>query len=348
MAEARIEELPKRVARGLDPVYLLAGEEPLLIEEALDGLRAQARAAGFAEREVLHVETGFSWSRLGEVADNLSLFSERRIIELRMPNGKPGREGASALRDYASAPPEDTLLIVICGRLDPAQRKSAWAAALAGAGVMSYAWPVPREALPRWIAERARQRGVSLEREAVAVIAERNEGNLLALAQEIDKLALLADGKAMSGAQARDAVSDSARFAIFDLPEAVLAGDLPRTRRIARRLRAEGEEPVLVLWGLAREIRVLTDLQAAQRPGGDRQAVLRRHRVWKNRQARLQQLAQEAPREAWAKLLSRAAAADRVLKGAERRRPWDELIELACDAARLAGHGKQPEDLTWQ
>lgn len=346
MAEARIEELPARTARGLDPVYLLAGEEPLLIEEALDALRGQARQAGFAEREVLHVETGFDWNRLGQVADNLSLFSERRIIELRMPNGKPGRDGATALREYAGAPPEDTLLVVICGRLEPAQRKSAWAGALASAGVMSYAWPVRREALPRWIAARARHRGLTLDRDAVAVIAERNEGNLLALAQEIDKLALLADGTPMDGASARDAVSDGARFAVFDLPEAVIAGDLPRTLRIARRLRAEGEEPVLVLWGLARDIRVLADLQASLAARGDTEAVMRRHRVWKNRQGRLLQLARAAPTRAWPRLLARAAAADRVLKGAERRRPWDELIELAGDAARLAGHGEQREEVT--
>ncbi len=336
MAEVRIEQLAARIHRGLDPVYLLAGEEPLLIEEALDALRARARADGFCEREVLHADGSFDWKRLGDAAASLSLFSARRLIELRLPGGRPGRDGAAALREYADRPPEDTVLVVICGRLEPAQRKSAWAKALAAGGVMSYAWPLRREQLPAWTLERARQRRLMLDDAAIAVITERNEGNLLALAQEIDKLALLADGDRVSAAEARDAVADGARYAVFDLPEAVLAGDVGRTLRIARRLRAEGEEPVLVLWGLARDLRVLAELQGCARRRADPQPVMQRHRVWNNRQGRLKALARNAPADAWAHLLARAAGVDRAVKGAERRRPWDDLIELATDAAALA------------
>ena len=336
MPEVRIDQLSARIRRGLDPVYLLTGDEPLLIEEALDTLRERARSEGFAEREVLHADKGFDWRRLADAADSLSLFSERRLIELRLPGGRPGKEGGAALRDYVARPSADRVLVVICGRLEPAQRKSAWVNALADAGVVSHAWPLRREALPEWIAQRAGERGLNLADDAIALLAEQNEGNLLALAQEIDKLVLLADGERLDAARIRAAISDGARFAVFDLPEAVLAGDVARAVRITRRLRAEGEEPVLVLWALARDLRVLAELQREAGAGADAAAILQRHRIWKNRQARYRALARQAPADAWPALLARAAGADRAVKGAVPRRAWDELIELVGAAARTA------------
>ncbi len=336
MPEVRIDHLPGRLAEAMDPVYLLAGEEPLLIEEALDALRRHAKDQGFDGREVLHADGQFDWKRLQDVARSLSLFSERRLVEIRLPGGRPGKEGAAALREYTAAPPADVVLVLICGKLEPAQRKSAWASAMARAGVMSYAWPVKRQDLRAWINRRARSVGLVLDADAVSVLAERNEGNLLAVAQEINKLGLLGGDQPLGADRVREAVADGARFAVFDLPDAVLEGDVSRTMRVLRRLRAEGEEPVLVLWGLSRDLRVLAELQAAGGGGVGTQAVLRRHRVWKNRQSRLQRLAHSAPDDAWPALLARAAAVDRVLKGAERRRPWDELIELATDMARIS------------
>lgn len=346
MASIATDQLPNRLAQRLDPVYLIAGEEPLLVEEALGELRARLREAGFGEREVLAVEAGFDWSRLAGAADNLSLFAERRLIELRLPQGKPGQDGTRALQAFAKAPPADTVLVVICGRLDARQRSAAWVKAIAAAGVMAYAWPVRREALPRWAAARLRAHGLSADREALGLLAERGEGNLLALAQDIDKLALLADADRVDAATVRMAVGDSARFAIFDLPEAALGGALARTARICRGLREEGEEPVLVLWALARELRVLAELQETAGAGGRPDAVFSRHRTWRNRQGGLWQLARRAPPGAWARLAARAAAADRVVKGAAAGRPWDELLQLSTDIARLAmpaaSDGKRP------
>jgi DNA polymerase-3 subunit delta len=341
MPELRCDQLIGRLDQGLAPMVLLAGEEPLIIEETLDQLRQRAREHGYLEREILHVETGFDWGRIAASTDNLSLFAARRLLELRLPNGKPGKEGSAVLKAYAQNPPEDTALVVIAGRLEPAQRKSAWVQAIAKAGVMSYVWPLRRHELSDWVAHRAQSRGLTIDRDAAALLAERNEGNLLALAQEVEKLALMSDGKAVGLAEARDAVADSARYAVFDLPDAVAAGDVARAQRITQRLRVEGEEPVLVLWGLSRDLRVLADLQASQATGESAAAVMKRHRVWQTRQSRLQQLAQRAPRQAWARLLARAAAADRAIKGAEPRRGWDDLIELACGAARLAGQTNQ-------
>jgi DNA polymerase-3 subunit delta len=340
MPELRIEDLSTQLSQGLAPVYLLAGEEPLRVEQALDELRAYAREQGFTERDVLHVDTGFNWDRLTTATDNLSLFSTQRLLELRMPNGKPGRDGSAALKAYLDNPPTDTVLVVIAGRLEPAQRKSAWAQAITRAGVMSYAWPLRRAELPQWINQRAYECGLSIDAEAAALLAERNEGNLLALAQEIEKLALITTEGHIDLAQTREAVTDSARFAIFDLPEAITAGDVARTLRIIQRLRVEGEQPVLVLWGLARDLRVLADLQLTQSASARTAEVMSRHRVWKNRQSVLERLAHSAPRYAWAKLLARAAAADRAIKGAEARRPWDELVELSTRAAGLAAQAR--------
>ncbi len=340
MPELRFDDLPRAVAKGLAPVYLIGGEEPLLIEEALDALRASARAAGYSERDVLHADASFDWNRLAAASDNLSLFSDRRLLELRLPGGKPGRDGAAVLKAQAEASPEDTLLVVITGRLEAAQRKSAWVQAFAKAGVMSYAWPLRRGQLPTWIAARGRERGLQIAPDVAELLIDHNEGNLLALAQEIDKLVLLTEGNVVDRQAAQAAVTDSARFAVFDLPDAVLAGEVARSLRITERLRAEGEQPVLVLWGLARELRVLADLQQTAAVGGPLQAVMQRHRVWKQRQNRLEQLARQSRRGSWPRLLNQAARVDRIIKGAEPGRPWDELVVLTSKAARLAAAAK--------
>lgn len=341
MAELGPDQLPRALERGLAAVYLVAGEEPLLVEESLDLIRARARAAGFASREIFHVEAGFDWQRLTHAADSLSLFSEQRVLELRLPTGRPGKEGAAVIKTLAERMPADTLLIVICGRLEPAQRRAAWVKALSDHGVMVQAAKLRRDQLDRWVANRARECGLKLEPAAAQLLAERNEGNLLALAQEIDKLLLLAGDQASRithGLDAvRDAVADSARYAIFDLPEAIIDGDAVRAQRIVLRLRAEGEEVVLVLWGVARELRILADLQATFVQRGNTADVLRRHRVWKNREGRMQTLARGGSPGHWQTLLGRAAAVDRVIKGAQPGSAWDELLELSTDAALTAG-----------
>ncbi len=341
MPEVRFDDLSAHFAKGLAPAYLIGGEEPLLIEEALDALRRCAREAGYGERDVLHADGSFDWNQLAAASDNLSLFSDRRLLELRLPSSKPGRDGAAMLKAQAEAVSADTLLVVITGRLDTAQRKSAWVQAFANAGVMSYAWPLRRAQLPDWIGVRARSRGLALDRDVAQMLAERNEGNLLALAQEIDKLVLMVGEGRLSADEAREAVADSARFAVFDLPEAMLAGDVARSLRIIERLRGEGEPPVLLLWGVARELRVLADVQGRLAGGGRVDEAMRDHRVWKNRQPLLEQLARGAPARAWSRLLARAASADRVVKGAQPGRPWDELVELTTRAARFAAAAKR-------
>ncbi|KAB7628264.1 DNA polymerase III subunit delta [Alkalilimnicola sp. S0819] len=330
-------QLPQQLAQQLSPVYLVAGEEPLLLEEALDAIRAAARKAGHSEREVLEVGTGFDWNRLAEASGSLSLFGDRRILELRIPNSKPGRPGSQAIGDYCARPPEDTVLIISCGRLDASQRKSAWVRKIEQAGTFLYVWPVSGRAFAGWLAQRLRERGLTPSREALALLEQRAEGNLLAAAQEIDKLQLLHGEGPLALEQVQAAVADSARYDVFDLSDAVLAGDPARTLRILHGLRAEGVEPTLVLWTLARDLRLLAELAAEQARRGDPAGVLKRERVWKSRAEQLRTALRGTPASTWETLLARAARADRALKGVGEGRPWDELLQLAILFARAAG-----------
>lgn len=337
MAQIRINELERHLSGRLAPVWLVAGEEPLLIDEARTGIRAAARTAGYSERQVLHAGAGgFDWKYLREAAGNLSLFSERRLIELHLPGGKPGSIGAQALQAYCRAPPVDTLLMVISDRLDARQRRSAWVEALTRTGAMLYIWPVGLRDLPRWIERRLHSRGLTAERTVIDLLVERAEGNLLAAAQEVEKLYLLLGKGQVDVVTARRAVADSARYDIFDLSEAALCGNRARVDRICRGLQEEGAEPTLGLWALARDLRVLAILQAMAGDSRPADGVFRQHRVPKHRQARLWQLATGTPADTWERLLSRAAHVDRVIKGAAPGRPWDELLQLSFELTVLA------------
>lgn len=336
MAQFRVEQFPRHLRGELAPVYLVAGEEPLLIEEALGALRARARELGFSEREVLHADTGFDWGRLREARDNLSLFGERRLIEVRLPGGKPGTDGGSLIQAYCKSPPADTLLVVICGRLDGRQRRSAWASAIERAGVSVYAWPVRLDQLPGWLERRLRERGLTPTRDAVSVLAERSEGNLMAAAQEVEKLLLIHGPGALDAEQVRSATASSARFDVFDLPAAALDGDVARVVRVHTVLRELGEEPTLLLWALARDIRVIVDLQCARASRARPDDVYRRHRIWKAQQARYWRVAHQGGEARWLALVERAGAVDAVIKGAARGRAWDELLQLSVEMAWAA------------
>ncbi len=251
------EQLESRLRGALAPVYFISGDEPLRVMEAADAVRSRARAAGFEEREVLSVNAGFDWNSLAAAAGSLSLFSPRRVLDLRLPGGKPGEAGAKALRAYAEAPPEDTLLLITSGKLEPAARKSRWVQALDQAGVVVFVWPLDRRQLPAWVRTRLKRRGLEATPEAAALLAERVEGNLLACVQEIDKLYLLQGAGRVDARDIANAVADSARFDVYDLVDTALAGDGARGVRILNGLQGEGVAPAVVLWALARDLRQL-------------------------------------------------------------------------------------------
>ncbi|WP_340522109.1 DNA polymerase III subunit delta, partial [Cupriavidus necator] len=272
-------------AKGLAPLYVVHGDEHLLVLEAVDRLRAAAREAGFSERDVLVAERGFHWGQLVEAQQSMSLFGDRKIVELRIPSGKPGKDGGEALRAVAAQPSPDVVLLVTLPRLDFAASKSAWFQALEGAGVSIKVDTVDRTRLPAWVGERLslqqqRVEGGEPGRRALQFIADKVEGNLLAAHQEIQKLGLLYPPGELTFDQVHDAVLNVARYDVFKLSESMLSGDVPRLVRMLEGLRGEGEATVLVLWALTEEIRVLSKVRqglAAGKPAG---VLMRELRVW--------------------------------------------------------------------
>lgn len=335
----RPDQLTGRLrSRGLDGVYLLAGDEPLLLAEAADAVRAAARANGYDERQVLHAEGGFDWSELTTACQSLSLFSDRRIIELYVAGKGPGKDGSAALKAFAQQLPEDTLLIVHAGVLDASQRKSAWARALDAAGAFVYAWPFPSEQLPNWIEGRARRVGLRLDAEALTVLTSRTEGNLLAADQEVQRLALLFPEGVVDAGSMRAATADSARFDIFDLPTKALNGDAAGVIRSLDRLREEGVDPVPILWALVNDLRLLFRASVATRRGNV-ESVMGKVRLPPQRKRQIAAAAKHQRPRRLLRLLQDAARADRVNKGAERGRAWDELVTLAL---KMAGQDNLP------
>ena len=325
----RPEQVDERLHKGLPPVWLLSGDEPLQMMEIADAIRAEARAAGFEEREVFDADARFDWAQLAAATSALSLFATRRIVELRMST-KAGKEGAKALEEWAANPPPDTLLLVTCGKLDKRETGAGWVKALDNIGVFVQVWPPGSGEIEGWIARRLRSRGLEPGPDVARLLAERVEGNLLAAAQEVDKLLLINGKGRIEVDTVVEAVADSARYNVFDLAEAAVTGDTARAVRVLRGLDAEGEEPVLVLWALAREVRSLA--KVAEEGNGDRAFFGPPARV-----AALKAALRRRSPVAWRRLLACCARADRVIKGQAPGRTWDELLALVTT---IAGKGQ--------
>ena len=330
--QLRPDQLDKHLEKTLAPIYLVSGDEPLQALEAADAIRAHARARGYTEREVLHVESGFDWNRLLAAGASLSLFGDRRLLDLRLPSGKPGEAGAKALRAYAERPPEDTVLLITAGKLESAARRSAWVRALDGAGVVLFLWPVDAARLAAWVRTRMQRRGLRPTAEAVTLLAQRVEGNLLACAQEIDKLHLLHGPGPVDADAVAAGVADSARYDVFTLMDAALAGEAARSHRILQGLRAEGVDPVLVVWALAREFRGLAVMARSLAATGSVPRVLAEHKVWDSRKAAVGKALTRIPRvHPWQDWLRRCARVDRIIKGRAPGSAWDELVQLVLE-----------------
>jgi len=322
------EDLPRHLSSGLKPLYVVFGDALLLAIEAADSIRAAARAAGYTERETFIAEQHFKWGELRNSAQSLSLFSTRKVIDLRIPSGKPGVEGGKALQDYCANLSEDTLTLISLPKLDWTVQKSQWFGALEQHGVMVSADDIPRSALPRWIAERLKRQGQSTDEATLEFLTDRCEGNLLAAFQEIQKLALLFPAGQLSFEQVKDAVMDVARYDIFKLSEAMLNGNATRFARILDGLRAEGTATVLVLWAISEDIRTLGKvLQAAQR-GGNLGNAMRDIRVRRDKQGLIESAARRLKFPHIERAIQQAARLDKTIKGLRRGDVWDELLQL--------------------
>lgn len=332
------DKLEQRLARGLDRVYLIAGSEDLLVEEACDAVRRAARGAGMDERVVLEADGRFDWQQLGAATETLSLFASRRLVELRLSTGKPGREGGAALREWVDTASDD-ILLVKCGAWDLAQEKSAWARALEQAGVYLPCWPVKAHQLPDWIARRLASRGLRADGAASRFLAERLEGNLLAAAQEIERLALLYGRDAPLGLdEVRSAVADSARFDSFRLVELVLSGQIGAALRCIRGLRDADTAMPMIISALARELQVVAAFQIRIRTMSEA-AAFAELQVWRSRQAAVAAAARRLSPAAVRGAVARLSDLDRMAKSNDRHEFWVALERL-CVSLSAAGGGR--------
>jgi len=327
------EKLPARLAREVDPLYVIAGFEPLLALEAGDRIRTAARSAGFAERELATVESGFDWPGFEAQSRNVSLFASRRIVELRIPGGKPGVEGAKVLERYARALPPDTVTLIVLPEPERAVMSAKWFAALEEAGVVVTANVIERGRLADWISARLAAQRQRADDMTLGLMVERVEGNLLAAFQEIQKLALLFEPGPLDHAQVNLAVMDVARYDVFEVGTSALLGDVARTVRMLAGLAAEGAAEPLVLWSLTDPVRAMARVQAAVAAGRPAAQAIRDQRMWGPRQSALERALRRHDAASVARALARAALADRTIKGVARGDAWDTLLGLALAIA---------------
>lgn len=333
-------QLTAHLQKSVAPCYLVTGDEHLLVAEALDAIRDAARQQGFTARDLHVATTGFDWLQLRDSGANLSLFAEKRIVELRLPTGKPGRAGAEAIVDFVGQIGPDLMLVVSGPKLDRGSQSSKWVKTLDANGVHVPVWPVALRELPGWIAARMRAAGLKPDRDAVTLIADRVEGNLLAAAQEVEKLRLLLGEGEVTATDVGNAVANSSRFDVFKLADAALAGDARRALRILSGLAAEGVEPVVVNWSLTRELRTLAGLADMVASGKDLGGAMAKAGVWRNRQGIVRSCVGRHLQRDFYRLLKLASRADQAAKGRLREDPWqvitDIVLGIALDGRKAA------------
>ncbi len=334
---ARISDLPKLLgASELKPVWLIAGSEHLLVLEAADRLRARARELGYIEREVFDVDARFDWNELAMSGAAMSLFASRRIIDVRMPTGRPGKEGSAAISAWCAALPPDTILLITAQEWSK-QHEGAWVGAIDRIGVTMPVWPLKPEEMPPWIAARLGSRGIKATREAIEMLAERVEGNLLAAAQEVDKLSLLVGDATLDVETLEASVADDARFDAFRLTDAAIAGDAARALRIVEGLRAEGEEAIPLLGWLLNQLRSLSRL--SQAGSNNLNQAFGNERIWPAKQPMFRRALQAGDTAHWERCIVQAGRIDRIAKGRGEGDVWREIERLvaAIAAPRRAG-----------
>ncbi len=328
------DDLPRQLAKGLSPLYVIHGDALLLAIEAADAIRFAARQAGFNERDILIAEQYFEWAELKNSALSVSLFSPRKVIDLRIPSGKPGVEGAQALQEHCAQLNADTLTLISLPHLDGTAYKSKWFSALEQHGIVISADEISLAALPNWIATRLKRQQQMTDADTLSFLAQRVEGNLLAAFQEIQKLALLFPAGELSFEQVKDSVMDVARYDISKLSEAMLTGDVARFSHILEGLRAEGTATVLILWTLADDIRNLAKVSRALQQHGNLANALREARIWGVKQKLIERAARRFSPQFTQRALVQAAKIDKLIKGLRSGDVWDELLQLGVRCAK--------------
>lgn len=327
------DNLAATLSRQLAPVYLVSGDEPLLVNEAADAIRAKARSQGFTERELHVVERGFDWDALIAGSREMSLFAERKIIEIRMTNPTPGEAGADAIIELASQGSPDTLVLIITGKMDGRVQGSRWVGAIEKHGVVVQIWPLELPRLPAWIRERLAKQNLKADADAAALLAERVEGNLLAAHQEVEKLALLLPPGPVTADTIIEAVADSARFDVLQIGDAAMKGQTARALRVLEGLRGEDVEPPIVLWALNKDLQWIARCQHLMRRGQNADSAMNALYVWRNRMPAMKHALSRLRPATVRELLLSAERADRMIKGVIRSDPWLEFERIVAGLA---------------
>ena len=327
--ELRVQQLAAHLQDSLAPIYLVSGDEPLQVEESMEMLRTHCRSLGFQERQVLHVERSFDWGQLAECTGNLSLFSEKKILELRMPSAKPGTAGTKALRAYCAALPDDVVMFIQSGKLDRSSMKTKWVQAISEAGVLVRVWPLNGSELIRWVQSRLRKEQLADDQQAAEYIASRVEGNMLAAAQEIEKMVLLQLGEKNSN-QSTAWMSNQSKYNVFDLVDTILCGERGKTVKILKQLQQESFAPNLVLWALAELVRAVIHTSKSQ---GSRSKGIQ-NVFYYNKKDRLSVQAHKFNNDQLYTLLAKCAHLDQVIKGRATGNSWHGFTEIALKLAR--------------
>lgn len=340
----RADQLKKRLTKGLAPVYLVSGDEPLQLGEAADAIRAAANQAGYTHREVFDVGAGFDWNTVLQAVDSPSLFADRRILDLHLESGSPGRDGAKALLTIAEHPPNDVIVLISTGKLAAGAQKTRWFHALDRQGVVILVWPLQGGQLLQWLEHRLQCKGIQTDPAGVRMLATRVEGNLLAAAQEIEKLYVLQGPGTVDARTIAEVVTDSARFDVFDLVDNALQGHLVSTDRMLGRIRAEGVAPAIVLWALTREIRTLEQIAFGKSNGTPLDTSMRQTNVWEKRKPLIARVIKRLSLTEISRLLVQCAQTDRIIKGLSQGDPWTALLLVSHGLAGIRKQGSKIPD----
>lgn len=335
MPKINADQLARQLDKAIPPVILICGDETLLIEEAADRIRQKARKAGFTERELHHTDANFSWQHLIQNANSLSLFSEKKILEIRIPNGKPGDQGSKALCEYCANYNEDTLVLLICPKLDRAAQNSKWFKTVESTGATVIIWPINPDQLPTWLDKRLKANGLEADSQAIDILVQKVEGNLLAGAQEIEKLKLLSTDTLITAQTMKDAVSDSARFDVFTMIDKALNNDAVSASAALHGLQGEGAEPMQLLWAITNELRTLASIKEATDAGIHFSQAAKGFRVWKNRERLIQQSLSRFSIKQLHLLVRKCVTIDKTIKGMGDDNTWPLLLDVILSLANV-------------
>lgn len=327
------EKIGDHFSKGLKPVYVISGEEQLQVNECCDAVRDQARQEGYTERSVYSVDIDTSCDDFLQSSDNMSLFAERKILEIRLPKGKTGRDWAQAINTYLGNPPEDTILLISGYKLDRGVSSTAWYKKADKLGVTVMTWPKNPQQMTAWVNQKLYANQLRASRSAVGLIVQRVEGNMLAAEQEIQKLALLFPDSEIGESEVIASVANSSRYSVFDLTNAALDGNAVRVARVLQALRGEGVAEVLVHWSLAQDIKLISNVAQLQLAGSAADVAINSARVPRNKISLIKKALNRHTERHWLQMTEQVARLDRMIKGRETGEVWNELLNLALFVA---------------